>query len=232
MRRGQSRLQRAFDEHLAAHDRIDRDVEQQSRQHRGDRRGAFGVRIGQPVVQRRKPDLRPVPDQQKYERQAQHRGLELRLHAVEMRPQQARSTPSAPRTFSAAKYSRIVPNSACAMPTPQRMKYFQPASRLAGVRYKRHEQHGRQRRGFHRHPHQSQVVGRQRDQHRRHEELVHAVVQAQLRRADAAVLGLDTHVRAREERGGQADEGGERHQKHVERVDEELLVHHHQIAVE
>jgi len=29
-----------------------------------------------------------------------------------------------------------VPNSACAMPTPQRMKYFQPASRLAGVRYK------------------------------------------------------------------------------------------------
>ena len=28
-----------------------------------------------------------------------------------------------------------MPNSACAMPTPQRMKYFQPASRLAGVRY-------------------------------------------------------------------------------------------------
>ena len=30
----------------------------------------------------------------------------------------------------------MVPNSACAIPTPQRMKYFQPASRLAGVRYK------------------------------------------------------------------------------------------------
>ena len=29
-----------------------------------------------------------------------------------------------------------MPNSAWAMPTPQRMKYFQPASRLAGVRYK------------------------------------------------------------------------------------------------
>ena len=45
-------------------------------------------------------------------------------------------TPSAPSTFSAAMYSRIVPNRACAMPTPQRMKYFQPASRLAGVRYR------------------------------------------------------------------------------------------------
>jgi hypothetical protein len=44
-------------------------------------------------------------------------------------------TPSAPSTFSAAKYSRIVPKSASAMPTPHRMKYFQPASRLAGVRY-------------------------------------------------------------------------------------------------
>ena len=28
-----------------------------------------------------------------------------------------------------------MPNSACAMPTPQRMKYFHAASRLAGVRY-------------------------------------------------------------------------------------------------
>ena len=44
--------------------------------------------------------------------------------------------PPAPSTFSAAKYRRIVPKSACAMPTLQRMKYFQAASRLAGVRYR------------------------------------------------------------------------------------------------
>ncbi len=44
--------------------------------------------------------------------------------------------PPPPSTFSAAKYSRIVPNNACAIPTPQRMKYFQDASRLAGVRYR------------------------------------------------------------------------------------------------
>ena len=42
--------------------------------------------------------------------------------------------PPAPSSFSAAKNSRIVPNSAWAMPTPHRMKYFHAASRLAGVR--------------------------------------------------------------------------------------------------
>ena len=42
--------------------------------------------------------------------------------------------------------------------------------------------------------------------------------------ADAAVLALDAHVGAREERGGEADERRERHQEHVERIDEELLV--------
>ena len=30
----------------------------------------------------------------------------------------------------------MVPNRAWEMPTPHRMKYFQPASRLAGVRYR------------------------------------------------------------------------------------------------
>ena len=42
--------------------------------------------------------------------------------------------PSEPTTFSAAMYSITVPNNACAMPTPHRMKYFHAASRLAAVR--------------------------------------------------------------------------------------------------
>ena len=91
--RRQSRLQRALDQHLAAHDRVDGDVQQQPRQHCGDRRRAFGVRVGQPVVQRREPDLGAVADQQKYERQAEHRGLELRLHDVRDASTAARSRP-------------------------------------------------------------------------------------------------------------------------------------------
>jgi hypothetical protein len=37
-------------------------------------------------------------------------------------------------TRSAAKNSSTVPNKACAMPTPQRMKYFHAASTASGVR--------------------------------------------------------------------------------------------------
>ena len=43
--------------------------------------------------------------------------------------------PCGPSTFSAAMYKSTVPNKACAIPTPHRMKYFQAASRLAAVRY-------------------------------------------------------------------------------------------------
>ena len=222
MRPGRARLQRSFDEHLAAHDRIHRDIEQQSRQYRRDRRRAFGVRIGQPVVQRREPDFGPVPDQQKYERQTQHRGFELCLHDVEMRPQQSADALGAEDFFRGEvqqdRAEQRLRNAHAA-----ENEVFPARLQTGGRAIQGHEQHGRQRRGFHCHPHQPEVVGRQRDQHGRHEELVHAVVQAQLRRADAAVLGLDTHVRTREKRRGQADERGERHEKHVERIDEELL---------
>ena len=46
---------------------IERDVEQQARQHRGDGRRALGVRIGQPGVQRRQPDLGAVAQHQEHE---------------------------------------------------------------------------------------------------------------------------------------------------------------------
>ena len=84
------------------------------------------------------------------------------------------------------------------------------------------QQHGGQRRRLHRDPQDAHVVGRQRQQHREAEQLVHAVVQAQPRRRHLAVVALDAHVGAREDRGGQADEGGQRDQEDVERVDEEL----------
>ena len=104
------------------------------------------------------------------------------------------------------------------------MKYFHAASRLAGGAVDADQQHGGQRRRLHRHPQDAHVVGRQRQQHREAEQLVHAVIEAQPRRRQLAVVALDAHVRAREERRGQADERGQRDQEHVERIDEELLV--------
>ena len=131
---GEVRAERAVHQHLVAHDRVQRDVEQQPGEHRRDRRRAFGVRVRQPVVQRHQPDLGAVADQQKHERDATARSARAALDRIQMRPQQRGA--AAPSTFSAARYSRMVPNSACAMPTPHRMKYFHAASRLAGVRYR------------------------------------------------------------------------------------------------
>ena len=87
----------------------------------------------------------------------------------------------------------------------------------------RDQQHGRERRRLHRHPQDAHVVGEQREQHREDEQLVHAVVEAQPRRRQPAVVLLDAHVGPREERGREADERGERDEEHVERIDEELL---------
>ena len=87
----------------------------------------------------------------------------------------------------------------------------------------RDQQHGGQRRRLHRHPEDAEVVGGQRHQHGEHEELVHALVEAQARRGEPAVVGLVPHVGAGEDAGGQADEGGQGDEEDVERVDEELL---------
>ena len=55
---------------------VQRDVEQQARQHRRDRRRTFGMRVRQPGVQRREPDLGAVAEQQEDEGDVQQRGIE------------------------------------------------------------------------------------------------------------------------------------------------------------
>jgi hypothetical protein len=93
------------------------------------------------------------------------------------------------------------------MPTPQRMKYFHAASRLAGRPVDADQQDGGQRRRFHGHPQDAQVVGGQRQQHGEAEQLIHAVVEAQARRRHLAVVAFDAHVGPREDGRGEADEG-------------------------
>jgi hypothetical protein len=50
------------------------------------------------------------------------------------------------------------------------------------------------------------------------------VIQTHPRRSHLAVVLLDAHVGAREDRRGQADEGGQRDQEDVQRIDEEFFV--------
>jgi hypothetical protein len=110
------------------------------------------------------------------------------------------------------------------MPTPQRMKYFHAASRLAGGPVHADQQDGGQRRRFHGHPQDAHVVGGQRQQHGEAEQLIHAVVETQPMRRHLAVVALDAHVRPREDGRGEADKAGQGDQKDVQRVDVELAV--------
>ena len=176
---GKLRLQRAFDEHLAANDGVDGDVEQQPGEHGRNRRRAFRVRIGQPVVQRREADLGAVTDEQKHERKAEHRGLELSLDAVQMRPQQ-RAHAFGAEDFLGREVQQDRAEQRLRDADAAEDEVFPARLEARGRAVERDEQHGRERGRFHRDPHQAHVVGRERDQHGRHEQLIHAVIQAQL----------------------------------------------------
>ena len=78
-------------QHLEAQHGVERDVEQQAREHRRDRRRALGVGIGQPGVQRRQADLGAVAEQQEDEGDVEQRRVEAAPPA-----RSARSTPWRP----------------------------------------------------------------------------------------------------------------------------------------
>ena len=63
-------------QHLEAQQRIERDVEQQARQHGRDGRGAFRMRIRQPGMQRRQANLGAVAQHQEHEGDVQQLGAE------------------------------------------------------------------------------------------------------------------------------------------------------------
>ena len=68
------------------------------------------------------------------------------------------------------------------------------------------------------------LLVQEREQHGEDKELVHAVIETQPPRGHSAVVFLDPHVGPREECGREGHESRERHQEHVEGIDEELLV--------
>ena len=103
---------------------------------------ALGLGIRQPGMQRRQPRLGAVAHQQEDEGEVQHARVAARRDARAAPPRTGRGSPC-PTTGCAARYSMMVPNSASAMPTPQRMKNFHAASIAAGVPCTRDHQHAR-----------------------------------------------------------------------------------------
>ena len=88
--------------HLEAQQRVERDVEQQARQHRRDRRRSLRVGVGQPGVERRQPDLGAVADQQKHEGERQQPRVEAAARSCTSRSQAIAGRPS-PSTSCAAR---------------------------------------------------------------------------------------------------------------------------------
>ena len=74
------------EQHLEAQHRVERDIQQQPRQHGRDRRRALGMRIRQPGVQRRQADLGAVSQQEEDEGGVEKRRIEARDPVHQQRP--------------------------------------------------------------------------------------------------------------------------------------------------
>ena len=131
---GKRGADRSFDQHLAADHRVERDIEQKAGENGGDRRRAFGMSIGKPIVQRNKANLGSVAHQQRRQMPGPSLWLKVGFDCVEMRPQQRRHAFAAQHLLQPQSTGALCRTWPSAMPTPQMMKYFQAASRLALVR--------------------------------------------------------------------------------------------------
>ena len=164
-RAGRERRRVDGQQHLEAQQRIERDIEQQAREHRRDRRRAFGVGVGQPGMQRRQPDLGAVAEQQEHEGDVEQRRIELRRvrdqhgphHGVEAL---ADHRPRRHVDEDGAEQRQRDADAAEDEIFPGRFE------RLVGAVDADH-QHGGQRRQLDRDPHQADIVGDQREVHAR-----------------------------------------------------------------
>ena len=218
---GERAVQRAVGEHLAAQDRVQRDVEQQPRQHGRHGRRALGMGVGQPVVDRHEAHLGDIADEQEREGERDDARVEQALDRVEVGTQQRCALGAGHLLGGHVQQHRAEQRLRDADAAEDEVFPRRFQARRGAV--DADQQHGGQGRRLHRHPQDAHVVGHERQQHREAEQLVHAVVQAQPGRRHLAVVALDAHVGAREQRRRQADEGRQRDQENVQCVDEELV---------
>ena len=121
------------EQHLEAQQGVERDVEQQAREHRRDRGRALGVGIRQPGMQRRQPHLGAVTEQQEHKGDVEQRRIEKAAAHFDRRPHHG------VEAFADHRPRRHVDQDGAeqgegAMPTLLGMKYFQAASSASWVR--------------------------------------------------------------------------------------------------
>ncbi len=207
-------------QHLETQQRVQRDVQQQTGQHRRDRRRAFGMRVGQPGVQRGEADLGAVAEQQKDERDVEQRRIEASGSGDEHGPDHgieafADDRPRRHVHQDGAEQRQRNADAAKDEVLPRRFE------RLMGAVDADHH-HGGQRGDFDRHPHQADIVGDEREVHREHQDLIHGVVEAHRARRQPADIDLVADIAGAENARGPADERRQHDEGVVEIVDQKI----------
>ena len=209
------------DQHLEAQQRVQRDVQQQARQHGGDRRRTFGVRVRQPGVHRRQADLGAVAQQQEDEGDVEQRRIEVAGAGEQRGPDHRVHALAEHRAGGEIDQDGAEQRQRDADAAEDEV-FPRGLDRLVRAVDADH-QHGGQRGEFHRDPHQADVVGDQRQVHAEQHELVHGVVESQVARGEAAGFQFVADIAGAERAGGEADEGVEQDEDDVQVVDQQVL---------
>ena len=180
------------------------------------------MRVRKPGVQRRKADLGAVAEQEEDEGEVEQSRVERRHMRDQARPQHplhafADDWPGGHVDEDRAEQGERNADAAEDKIFPRRL------DRLLRAIDADH-QHRRQRGELDRHPHQSDIVGDQREVHRKQEELIHRVVKAQMHRRQPPRLDLVRDIGRAEHARGKADERIEHDEDDVEFVDENVGV--------
>ena len=226
---GEIRVQRSIDDHFHAHQGVQRHVQQQAGENRRHRRWTFGVRVRQPVVQGDQANLGAIADQQEDEGDGQHRRFQAAGGLVQHRPGEG-VVRIRDHTFGGEVQQHGAEQRLGNADAAENEIFPRRLDGLGGA-VQGHQQHGGEGGAFHGHPQDADVVGGECRHHGEHEALKHGVVQTHPCPAEMTYVDLMLHVGAREDGGGEADEGGQRHQIDIEGVDVEKLAGGQQRAV-
>ena len=208
-------------QHLESQQRVKCDVEQEPRKHRRNRRRTFGMRIGQPGVQRRQPHLGAIAEQQKDECDVQEFGAEAAGPLNQRRPHHGVGSLADHRSRRHVDENRSEqgesdPDTAKNEIFPRRFE------RLMGAIDADHE-HGGERGKLDRHPHQTDVICGEPEVHRKHQGLIHGVVKAQMIGREPADFQFVSDVAGAEYAGREGDEGRQHDESVVQIVDEKVI---------
>ncbi|MCY1232295.1 hypothetical protein D9M72_447780 [compost metagenome] len=217
---GRDRIGACGEQDLETQHGVKRDVQKQPREDGRNRCRPFGVCVREPGMQGGETDLGAIAEQQKHEGDIENPWVEgggmrdqegpdhgvvafaddrLRCHIDEDGAEEREGDAD-------ASQNEIFPGG------------FERLVRAIDADH----QHGGERGKLDRDPHQADVVRHEREVHAEHHDLVHGMIETQVRGGQPADLEFMRDIVRAEDAGGEADEGVEDDEDDVEIVDEQI----------